>query len=140
MNYARPVQTITSGPDLAGEMAAALAAASIVFRDDVHYSKKLIRGARTLFVFARDFSRRRRFSRGNPYMETYYNSTGYFDEHIWGATWLYYATGNVSYLRLATNPGLARNAKAFSGNLNLGVLSWDNKLHKKDFHRPRISI
>ncbi|MCD7469452.1 hypothetical protein HAX54_008503 [Datura stramonium] len=32
MNYERPVQTATSGPDLAGEMAAALAAASIKFQ------------------------------------------------------------------------------------------------------------
>ncbi|KAK0579148.1 hypothetical protein LWI29_021797 [Acer saccharum] len=79
MDYPRPVQTIAAGPDLAGEMAAALAAASIVFRDNTAYSKKLIKG-------------------------------------------------NVSYISLATNPGMPRNSKAFSGNLDLSVLSWDNKL------------
>ncbi|KAK1556963.1 hypothetical protein Q3G72_015327 [Acer saccharum] len=128
MDYPRPVQTIAAGPDLAGEMAAALAAASIVFRDNTAYSKKLIKGAQTVFSFARDFSRRTRYSRGNPYIEPIYNSTGYFDEYMWGAAWLYYATGNVSYISLATNPGMPRNSKAFSGNLDLSVLSWDNKL------------
>ncbi|TXG48466.1 hypothetical protein EZV62_027760 [Acer yangbiense] len=128
MDYPRPVQTIAAGPDLAGEMAAALAAASIVFRDNTAYSKMLIKGAQTVFSFARDFSRRMRYSRGNPYIEPIYNSTGYFDEYMWGAAWLYYATGNVSYISLATNPGMPRNSKAFSGNLDLSVLSWDNKL------------
>ncbi|TXG48454.1 hypothetical protein EZV62_027748 [Acer yangbiense] len=128
MDYPRPVQTIAAGPDLAGEMAAALAAASIVFRDNTAYSKKLIKGAQTVFSFARDFSRRTRYSRGNPYIEPIYNSTGYFDEYMWGAAWLYYATGNVSYISLATYPGVPRNSKAFSGNLDLSVLNWDNKL------------
>ncbi|KAK3189153.1 hypothetical protein Dsin_028714 [Dipteronia sinensis] len=128
MDYPRPVQTLSSGPDLAGEMAAALAAASIVFRDDTAYSKKLVKGAKTVFAFARDFGRRTRYSRGNPFIEPYYNSSGYFDEYMWGSAWLYYATGNVSYITLATNHGLFRNSKAFSGNLDLSVLSWDNKL------------
>ncbi|XP_052197591.1 endoglucanase 12 [Diospyros lotus] len=129
MDYPRPVQTTTAGPDLAGEMAAALAAASIVFRsDNAAYSGKLIKGAKTLFVFARDFGRRARYSRGNPYIEPYYNSTGYFDEYMWGAAWLYYATGNSSYLSLATNPGLPKQSKAFYMIPDLSVLSWDNKL------------
>uniref|UniRef100_A0A5B7CBH6 Endoglucanase n=1 Tax=Davidia involucrata TaxID=16924 RepID=A0A5B7CBH6_DAVIN len=128
MDYPRPVQTANSGPDLAGEMAAALAAASIVFRDDKKYSSKLIKGAQTLFAFARDFGKRTTYCRGNPYIEPYYNSTGYFDEYMWGAAWLYYATGNNSYLSLATNPGLSKNSKAFYMIPDLSVLSWDNKL------------
>ena len=41
------------GSDLAGETAAALAAASIVFRDvDLEYSTKLLKHARELFTFA----------------------------------------------------------------------------------------
>ncbi|KAK9291471.1 hypothetical protein L1049_019419 [Liquidambar formosana] len=128
MAYKRPVQTTTSGPDLSGEMAAAFAAASIVFRDDAAYSKKLIRGATTVFAFARDSGRRARYSRGNPYIEPYYNSTGYFDEYMWGAAWLYYATGNSSYISLATNPGLSKNSKAFYMIPDLIVPSWDNKL------------
>ncbi|KAH7569767.1 hypothetical protein JRO89_XS06G0263800 [Xanthoceras sorbifolium] len=140
MDYKRPVQTINAGPDLAGEMAAALAAASIVFRDNAAYSKKLIKGAQTVFAFARDTGRRRRYSRGNPSIEPYYNSTGYYDEYMWAAAWLYYATGNVSYIRLATNPGLPRNSKAFSGIHDLSVPNWDNKLPAAMLLLTRIRI
>lgn len=128
MDYPRPVQTINAGPDLAGEMAAALAAASIVFKDNTAYSRKLVKGAKTVFDFARDGGKRRAYCRGNPFIEPYYNSSGYFDEYMWGAAWLYYATGNVSYLSLATNSGLPKNSKAFYGIPEKSVLSWDNKL------------
>lgn len=113
MDYTRMVQASASGP---GEMAAA----SIVFRDNPAYSKKLSRGAQTVFAFARDAGRRRRYSSGNPFIETWYNSTGYYDEYIWAATWLFYATGNNSYFSLATNPGMAKNSRASNMNPYLG--------------------
>ncbi|KAK1400559.1 Endoglucanase [Heracleum sosnowskyi] len=128
MDYPRPVQTSYAGPELAGEMAAALAAASIVFRDNNVYSEKLAKGAATVFEFGRDQSKRRTYSSQNPYIEHYYNSSGYYDEYMWGAAWLYYATGNRSYVSLATNQGLPSDAHAFSMNRDLNVLSWDNKL------------
>ncbi|XP_074319157.1 endoglucanase 12-like [Silene latifolia] len=129
MDYDRPVQTTRKGPDLAGEMAAALAAASIVFRDNRTYSKTLIKGAETLFKFARDAEKRSPYSSGgNAMISAYYNSTGYYDEFIWGSTWLYYATGNKTYISLATNPDLSETAKAFRMNTNTSYLSWDNKL------------
>lgn len=128
MDYPRPVQTANAGPDLAGEMAAAMAAASIVFRDNIAYSQKLVKGAATVFEFARDNGKRRQYCRGNPYIEPYYNSSGYYDEYMWGGAWLFYATGNYTYLSLATNSGLPKNSKAFLMNPDLSVLSWDNKL------------
>lgn len=128
MDYPRPTITIDQGPDLAGEMAAALAAASIVFQDDDAYSKKLIKGAETVFAFARDSGKRAPYSRGEPYIAPYYNSTGYFDEYMWGAAWLYYATGNSTYISLATNPSVPKNSKAFYMIPDLSVLSWNNKL------------
>lgn len=128
MDYERPVQTSFAGADLGGEMAAALAAASIVFRDNRAYAKKLIKGAETVFRFARDEGKRAPYSRGNLYISPYYNSTGYYDEYMWGATWLYYATGNSTYGSLATNPGIPKNARAFRMNTNTSYLSWDNKL------------
>ncbi|KNA18728.1 hypothetical protein SOVF_068110, partial [Spinacia oleracea] len=67
MDYERPVQTSFAGADLGGEMAAAFAAASIVFRDNQLYSKKLVRGAETVFRFARDTGKRAPYSRGNPW-------------------------------------------------------------------------
>ncbi|XP_065875329.1 endoglucanase 7 [Euphorbia lathyris] len=128
MDYKRPSLFVTAGPELAGEMAAALAAASIVFQDNAAYSKKLVKGAETVFDFARNKDKRTSYSRGQPYIAPFYNSTGYYDEYMWGSTWLYYATGNVSYIDLATRSGIPQNAHAFSGNLDLRVPSWDNKL------------
>ncbi|KAH0766834.1 hypothetical protein KY290_004198 [Solanum tuberosum] len=125
IDYARPVTECHGCSDLAAEMAAALASASIVFKDNKAYSQKLVHGARTLFKFSRD--QRGRYSVGNE-AENFYNSTGYWDEFIWGAAWLYYATGNSSYLQLATTPGIAKHAGAFWGGPDYGVLSWDNKL------------
>ena len=58
----------------------------------------------------------------------FYNSSSYWDEFIWGGAWLYYVTGNISYLQLASMPGLAKHAGAFWGGPDYGVLSWDNKL------------
>lgn len=127
MDYKRPSQRITAGADLAGEMAAALAAASIVFRDDTTYSQKLVKGASTIWTFARDSGKRSSYSRGNLFIEPYYNSTGYYDEYMWGSAWMYYATGNSSYLWLATNEGLPKHAKAFLDIPSQRVLSWDNK-------------
>eukprot|EP00252_Welwitschia_mirabilis_P003828 TRINITY_DN1389_c0_g1_i1.p1 TRINITY_DN1389_c0_g1~~TRINITY_DN1389_c0_g1_i1.p1 ORF type:complete len:620 (+),score=78.50 TRINITY_DN1389_c0_g1_i1:242-2101(+) len=126
IDYPRPVYTCHSCSDLAAEMAAALASASIVFKENKPYSQKLVRGAKTLFKFSR--SRRGRYSASASDASKFYNSTGYYDEFIWGGAWLYYATGNSSYLQLATTKGIARHAGAFRGGDFYGVMSWDNKL------------
>ncbi|KAL8557746.1 hypothetical protein ACS0TY_005016 [Phlomoides rotata] len=128
MDYPRKVQTTTSGPELGAEMAAALAATSIVFRDKPTYSNKLSKGAETLWAFARDKGKRTRYSQGNPFIEPFYNSSGHYDEYMWGAAWLFYATGNNTYFSWATNPGFPKNSRAFNMNPDLSVLSWDNKL------------
>ncbi|GLJ54225.1 hypothetical protein SUGI_1162870 [Cryptomeria japonica] len=126
IDYTRPVTASSTGSDLAAEMAAALAAASIVFKDNKHYSQKLVKGAKTLFKFSR--TQRGRYSAGGSDAAIFYNSSGYYDEYVWGGAWLYYATGNSSYLQLATTPGIAKRAGAFRGGQDYGVLSWDNKL------------
>ncbi|KAL8139973.1 hypothetical protein V2J09_005994 [Rumex salicifolius] len=110
IDYDRPITESHSCSDLAAELAACLASASIVFKDDKAYSTKLVHGARTLFKFSRD--QRGRYSMGGTEAATFYNSTMYWDEFVWGAAWL----------------NLAKHAGAFSGGLGYGVLSWDNKL------------
>lgn len=130
IDYPRPVTECHSCPDLAGEMAAALAAASIVFKDNRAYSHKLLHGATTVWKFASDRNKRGSGSyspRGSDAAK-FYNSTNYFDEAVWGGTWMYLATGNSSYLERVTDPKLAKRAGAFSGGPNYGVFSWNNKL------------
>ncbi|KAI3976170.1 hypothetical protein MKX01_022092 [Papaver californicum] len=140
MKYPRPVQTTTQGADLASEMAAALASASIVFMDNRKYSQKLIKGASALFAFGRDKDKRVCYSKGNVDIEQFYNSSNYYDEYMWGAAWMYYATGNSSYLSLATNPGIPKNANAFFRSAGIGVLSWDNKLPAAELLLTRMRI
>ncbi|KAL5214291.1 hypothetical protein ABZP36_003443 [Zizania latifolia] len=77
MAYPRPVQMASSAPDLGVEMAAALAVASIVFRDNTAYSKKLVNATATVYKFARSSGRHTPYSCGNQFIEYYYNSTSY---------------------------------------------------------------
>jgi endoglucanase len=126
IDYPRPVTECHACSDLAAEMASALAAASIVFKDNKKYSQKLVHGATTLFKFSRD--QRGRYSSGGSDASFFYNSTSYWDEFVWGGSWMYLATGNSSHLQLATNPTMAQHAGAFRGGPDYGVFSWDNKL------------
>ena len=78
-----------------------------------------------LFKFARD--QRGKYSVGKEAV-IFYNSTIFWDEFVWGGAWMYYATGNNSYLSLSTNIKMTTHAGAFWGGQDYGVLSWDNKL------------
>ncbi|PKA66722.1 Endoglucanase 12 [Apostasia shenzhenica] len=128
MDYPRPIIAVSSAPDLAAEVAAALASASIVFRDDRAYSSRLLRGASAAYKFARNLGHRTPYSRGNPEIADFYNSSGYWDEYMWSAAWMYLASGNGSYAAFGTDPRLPKNANAFRSVPDLSVLSWDNKL------------
>jgi len=92
MTMARPAWKITPqkpGSDLAAETAAALAAASIAFRfSDVSYSMKLLQHAADLYEFADKY--RGVYSDSIPNAASFYRSfSGYKDELVWGAAWLY---------------------------------------------------
>jgi endoglucanase len=131
MDYKRSAYAVNAGSDLAGEMAATMAAASIVFRDQISYSKRCKVAAQALLAFAQDPGKRGRYTSqiSDPDSVTFYNSSGYWDEYIWANAWTYFATGNISYLARATTSGLARNANAGGVNTKFyGVLTWDNKL------------
>ncbi|KAF7053974.1 hypothetical protein CFC21_061758 [Triticum aestivum] len=128
IDYPRPVTECHTCPDLGAEMAAALAAASIVFKDNRVYSHKLLHGATTVWDFARKGGSRQTYSVPRSDAAKFYNSTAYWDEYIWGGSWMYLATGNSSYLQFATDAKLAKNAHIYSRPPNYGVFSWDNKL------------
>ncbi|MGF1496821.1 MAG: glycoside hydrolase family 9 protein [Elainellaceae cyanobacterium] len=101
MTMERPAYKIdrqNPGSDLAGESAAALAAASMVFRSaDPRYADRLLKNAVQLFEFADTY--RGKYSDSIPDVRNFYNSwSGYQDELAWSATWLYKATGEKSYL------------------------------------------
>ena len=89
------------GSDLVGQASAAMAASSIVFQtDDPTYSAKLLAQAKSLYEFADDY--RGKYDACITGASGFYTSfSGYWDELVWGALWLYKATGDTSYLTKA---------------------------------------
>nr|CAD7445147.1 unnamed protein product [Timema bartmani] len=102
MTMERPAFKITTsapGSDLAAETAAAMAAASLVFQSvDSSYSATLLQHAIQLFNFANTY--RGKYSDAFADVRCCYNSSGYEDELVWGAAWLYRATNDNSYLQV----------------------------------------
>jgi endoglucanase len=104
MQMARPSFRITAscpGSDLAGETAAAMAASSMVFRPtDPGYADTLLMHAQQLYNFADNF--RGKYSDCISDAAGFYNSwSGFNDELVWGAIWLYRATNDPAYLTKA---------------------------------------
>jgi endoglucanase len=104
MQMERPSAKIDAahpGSDLAGETAAALAAMSMVFRaGDAAYADKLLTHAKQLYDFADKY--RGKYTDAIPGAQAFYNSwSGFNDELVWGAAWLYMATKDAAYLSKA---------------------------------------
>nr|ACT54546.1 endo-1,4-beta-glucanase [Dimocarpus longan] len=111
------------GSDLAGETAAAMAAASIVFRhSNPAYSSELLRHAYQLFDFADKY--RGKYDSSISVAQKYYRSvSGYNDELLWAAAWLYQASGNHYYLDY-----LGRNGDSMGGTgWGMTEFGWDVK-------------
>ncbi|KAK6931870.1 Carbohydrate binding domain CBM49 [Dillenia turbinata] len=110
------------GSDLAGETAAAMAAASMAFKHfDDSYSNLLLLHAKQLFLFADRF--RGLYIDSIQSAQPFYMSSGYEDELLWAATWLYQATGDQYYLQYVVD-----NAESLGGTgWAMKEFSWDNK-------------
>jgi len=127
MNMNRPVYSISPskpGSDLAGETAAALAAASIFYNNigETALADEALENARELFDFANQY--KGKYSDSIWDASKFYNSwSGYNDELAWGAAWLYKATGEQSYLDTAEQ--IFNSNNMCNSNLWFG---WDNKV------------
>ncbi|XP_027347965.1 endoglucanase 2-like [Abrus precatorius] len=125
MTEERPLTQVNSsspGTDVAAETAAALASASLVFKEiDFTYSEILLGHAQQLFTFADTY--RVSYSVSIPQVGKYYNSSGYGDELLWAGTWLYHATKDPSYLDYVTE----QNENTFGNLGSLSWFSWDDK-------------
>ncbi|ONK57748.1 uncharacterized protein A4U43_C09F3690 [Asparagus officinalis] len=107
------------GSDVAGETAAALAAASMVFKKaDKEYAKKLVATAKKVMDFAMKYQGRYSDSLGGAVCPFYCSYSGYKDELLWGAAWLYRVTNDVKYLSYL---------KSLGANDVPDIFSWDNK-------------
>lgn len=102
MPMARPsykVDAANPGTEVTAETAAALAASSLVFKEsDAAYSNLLIKHSKELFAFA-DSTFYKKYSQAIPDAHGFYQSfSGWEDELVWAAIWLYKATGEQKYL------------------------------------------
>ncbi|MFD4669140.1 glycoside hydrolase family 9 protein [Lentzea sp. NPDC058450] len=131
MPMARPSYKVDSscpGSDLAGEYAAAMASASMVFKDtDPTYAATLLTHAKQLYTFADTY--RGKYSSCITDAANFYNSwSGYQDELVWGAIWLHRATGDAAYLtkakteytKLGTEPQSSERSYKWT-------IAWDDK-------------
>ncbi|KAL2339671.1 hypothetical protein Fmac_007611 [Flemingia macrophylla] len=133
MTYERPVSICDgSASDLAGEIVAALSAASMVFKEDKHYSGRLVHAAESLY----EATINEKSTKQGTYTmvdacgkqsRMLYNSTSYKDELAWGATWLFLATENTDYLKNAI--ALFSSAKRDEPSVDNGIVSWNDKLN-----------
>nr|AXQ39837.1 beta-1,4-endoglucanase [Loboptera decipiens] len=125
MTMERPaykIDTSNPGSDLAAETAAAFAAASIVFKNvDSSYSNTLLNHAKELYNFADSY--RGLYSDSISDAKNFYSSSGYEDELVWGAVWLYKATGDNSYLTKAEQLYDEFQLQYWNGNFG-----WDQKI------------
>ncbi|KAL0306331.1 UNVERIFIED_CONTAM: Endoglucanase 11 [Sesamum radiatum] len=111
------------GSEVAAETAAAMAAASMVFRrTNPHYSHLLLEHAQQLFEFGEKY--RGKYDKSIGGAKGYYTSvSGYMDELLWAALWLYKATDTSNYLNYAI-----QNALPFGGiTWAITEFSWDVK-------------
>ncbi|CAK9143171.1 unnamed protein product [Ilex paraguariensis] len=111
------------GSDLAGETAAAMAAASLVFRQsNPSYANELLNHASQLFEFADKY--RGKYDSSITVAQKYYRSvSGYDDELLWAAAWLYKATNNQYYLDYLGNNGDALGGTGWA----MTEFGWDVK-------------
>ncbi|KAF2358942.1 Glycoside hydrolase family 9, partial [Trinorchestia longiramus] len=91
------IDTEAPGSELAGETAAGFAAASLVFQaSDPEFAADLVNRARELFDFADQY--REMYHVSIPNAEDFYKSwSGYGDDLVWSAIWLYKTTGESVY-------------------------------------------
>nr|AYP70933.1 endoglucanase 1 [Actinidia deliciosa] len=111
------------GSDLAGESAAAMAAASLAFRhNNPSYANELLTHAQQLFEFADKY--RGKYDSSITVAQKYYRSiSGYADELLWAAAWLYQATNNEYYLSY-----LGKNGDSLGGTgWAMTEFGWDVK-------------
>ncbi|KAL0877858.1 hypothetical protein Bca101_027564 [Brassica carinata] len=122
MDTPRTVYSVSSsnpGSDVAAETAAALAAASMVFRDvDSEYSLLLLTTAKSVMQFAIQYIGSYSDSLSSSVCPFYCSYSGYKDELMWGAAWLLKATNDPYYKNFIESQ---------EGGYQPNIFNWDSK-------------
>ena len=105
----RPSYKITAdapGTDVAALTAAAFAASSYLFRNqlnDTNYADTLRSHAESLYNFAETATPMQVYTESVSASKDYYDAPSYYNQLVFGALWLYRATGNTQYRDKASN-------------------------------------
>ncbi|KAL0403069.1 UNVERIFIED_CONTAM: Endoglucanase 8 [Sesamum radiatum] len=114
------------GSEVAAEIAAALAAASLAFKafGDRPYSKLLLQRASKVFEFADKYRGSYNESMGSGACPFYCDFSGYEDELLWAAAWLHRATKSPLYWNY-----VVQNIHNFKPHIEGGIseFGWDSK-------------
>uniref|UniRef100_A0ACD5ZJ92 Uncharacterized protein n=1 Tax=Avena sativa TaxID=4498 RepID=A0ACD5ZJ92_AVESA len=102
----------TPGTEIAAETAAAFASSALVFRNDKSYSRRLLNKAKLMYQFAK--SHPKTFDGECPFYCSY---SGYNDELLWAATWLYLATKRRVYADFISHEAISSSVAEFSWDL-----------------------
>lgn len=116
------------GSELAGEAAAALAATAIVFKEtDAAFAATCLSHAKELYTFADTF--RGMYHLAITDATNFYKSwSGFDDELVWGALWLYMATNDKTYLTKAeSNYAKLPLEQQMTVKTFKWTINWDNK-------------
>ncbi|HOV27424.1 MAG TPA: glycoside hydrolase family 9 protein [Pseudobacteroides sp.] len=94
--YDRPTYFVATpehpGSDVAGDTAAAFALMYLNYKDiDLEYAERCLAAAKDIYDFGITY-------RGNSEAQGFYVPSGYYDELMWGATWLYIITNDQRYM------------------------------------------
>ncbi|XP_042401249.1 endoglucanase 8-like [Zingiber officinale] len=133
MDTPRPVYAVNTthpGSEVAGEITAALAAASIAFRSsDTAYARLLLSRAKQAYYFANTYQGSYNDSIGDAVCPFYCDISGYQDELAWGGAWLNKATNSQKYQKYVDKA--IRNIKLMEEATGYHCIdtefSWDNK-------------
>ncbi|KAB2019388.1 hypothetical protein ES319_D08G295600v1 [Gossypium barbadense] len=119
------------GTEIAAETSAAMAASSIVFRYvDPPYARRLLNKAKSLFYFGK--KNKGTFDGECPF---YCSFSGYNDELLWAASWLYTATQDQKFRKFITEEAVSAVVDEFNWDLKyagIQVLLSDTFLQSND--------
>ena len=112
--------------DVTGQMAAALASASILNKKYGNTEKAELYLKHAIEIF--DFADKYRDVYNNPCPEgaSFYPSASYKDELVWGAAWVYRASGDEKYYQKADE---YYDSLALSGRNLIGPITWDDAVN-----------
>lgn len=100
------VNDTAPGTDVAALGAAAFASAAYLFQtrfNDSAYAATLVQHGMSLYNFAETAQPQQPYTKSIPAIADFYATNTVQNQLVWGALWLYRATGNQTYLTKASN-------------------------------------